>query len=91
MLCSAPCLQGRTSRAADLTQETAEAMIAEGKADAAVFGNLFIANPDLPERFRRHAPLNAGDKATYYAPGPQGYIDYPALDTAVPVAQGVAA
>lgn len=85
-----PLFAGPFFAGSGLTQETAEAMIAEGKADAAVFGNLFISNPDLPERFRRHAPLNAGDKATYYAPGPQGYIDYPALDTA-PAAQGVAA
>jgi N-ethylmaleimide reductase len=55
-------------------------LLAEGKADATVFGNLFIANPDLPERFRHNAPLNAGDKTTYYVPGPQGYIDYPSRD-----------
>ncbi|MCU0787807.1 MAG: alkene reductase, partial [Verrucomicrobia bacterium] len=43
------------------------------------FGVPFIANPDLPERFRRNAPLNPPDQKTFYAPGPKGYTDYPAL------------
>lgn len=61
------------------TKETAEAAIAEGRADAVAFGQLFIANPDLPERFARNAPLNAPDPTTFYASGPKGYTDYPAL------------
>ena len=48
-------------------------------ADAAVFGQLFIANPDLPERFRRGSELNTADPETFYSPGPEGYIDYPSL------------
>jgi len=59
----------------------AEAMLSAGRADAIVFGALFLANPDLPERFRRGAPLNAPDRNTFYSPGPQGYIDYPALES----------
>jgi N-ethylmaleimide reductase len=62
-----------------LDQAGAEALLAEGKADATVFGSAFLANPDLPERFRRGAALNAPDKATFFTPGPQGYIDYPIL------------
>lgn len=61
------------------TKETAEAAIAEGRADAVAFGQLFIANPDLPERFARNAPLNAPDPTTFYASGPKGYTDYPPL------------
>lgn len=61
------------------TKETAEAAIAEGRADAVAFGQLFIANPDLPERFARNAPLNAPDPTTFYASGPKGYTDYPAM------------
>ncbi|RTL85063.1 MAG: alkene reductase [Hyphomicrobiales bacterium] len=61
------------------TRESAEAAIASGEADAVAFGKLFIANPDLPERFRRHAPLNAPRPETFYAHGPEGYVDYPAL------------
>lgn len=62
-----------------LDQAKAEALLSEGKADAAVFGGAFLANPDLPERFRLGAPLNAPDKDTFYSPGAKGYIDYPAL------------
>jgi 2,4-dienoyl-CoA reductase-like NADH-dependent reductase (Old Yellow Enzyme family) len=61
------------------TKETAEAAIAGGRADAVAFGQLFIANPDLPERFARNAPLNAPDPTTFYASGPKGYTDYPAM------------
>lgn len=51
-----------------------------GKADAVAYGKLFIANPDLPERFAKGAPLNRPEPNTFYAPGPHGYIDYPALE-----------
>ena len=43
------------------------------------FGKLFIANPDLPHRFALRAPLNTWNSPTFYAQGPEGYIDYPAL------------
>ena len=59
--------------------QTAEAAIAAGDADAAAFGKLYIANPDLPERFRRNAPLNEPQPATFYTSGSVGYTDYPAL------------
>lgn len=62
-----------------LDQAKAEAALASGQADATVFGTAFLANPDLPERFRAGAALNAPDKATFYAPGEKGYTDYPVL------------
>src|SRR5579883_142065 len=40
------------------TFETAQRALADGEADAVAFGRLFIANPDLPARFARGAPLN---------------------------------
>jgi N-ethylmaleimide reductase len=40
---------------------------------------LFIANPDLPARFRLGAPLNALDEATLYGGGKKGYTDYSAM------------
>ncbi len=55
----------------------AEALLAQGKADAVAFGKLAIANPDLPERFREGAPLNAWDGSTFYMGGAKGYTDYP--------------
>ena len=61
------------------TQATAEQVIAAGEADAVLFGIPFIANPDLPRRFREGASLNDPHKDTFYAHGPQGYTDYPAL------------
>lgn len=57
--------------------DEAESAIAEGKLDAVAFGTPFLANPDLPARFKAKAPLNAADPATFYSPGPVGYNDYP--------------
>lgn len=65
-----------------MTQDSAEQLLADGEADAVAFGILFIANPDLPERFRLGAPLNEPDPSTFYAPGPKGYTDYPFLPAA---------
>jgi N-ethylmaleimide reductase len=62
-----------------LDQAAAEAHVENGRADAAVFGSAFLANPDLPERFRQGAPLNTADRATFYTPGERGYTDYPTL------------
>ncbi|MCY0389230.1 alkene reductase [Robbsia sp. Bb-Pol-6] len=61
------------------TPETAQATLDAGEADAFAFGVLFIANPDLPERFAEHAALNKPDPDTFYTPGAKGYTDYPAL------------
>ncbi len=48
-------------------------------ADLVAFGKLYIANPDLVERMRDNAPLNAPDKTTFYGGGAEGYTDYPLL------------
>lgn len=61
------------------TKESAEQRVGAGEADAVFFGSAFLANPDLPERFMRDAPLNAPNPALFYAPGAAGYLDYPAL------------
>lgn len=63
-----------------LAKDSAEAALTDNKADAAVFGSAFLANPDLPERFRTGAALNTPDRNTFFAPPTaQGYIDYPTL------------
>jgi 2,4-dienoyl-CoA reductase-like NADH-dependent reductase (Old Yellow Enzyme family) len=62
-----------------MTRESAEQVVASGEADAVAFGQLFIANPDLPKRLKLNAPLNAPQPETYYHPGAEGYVDYPAL------------
>ena len=74
-----PLFKGSYLVGSGLNKESAEALISGGKADAAVFGAAFLANPDLPERLRAGAELNVPDKNTFYAPAAEGYIDYPTL------------
>jgi N-ethylmaleimide reductase len=59
--------------------DTAEGWLRRDKADLIAFGRKFLANPDLPERFRSGASLNADDPTTYYGGGAKGYTDYPTL------------
>jgi 2,4-dienoyl-CoA reductase-like NADH-dependent reductase (Old Yellow Enzyme family) len=61
------------------TFESASRTLAAGEADAVAFGKLFISNPDLPRRLRLGAALNDPDVPGFYAGGPEGYTDYPAL------------
>ena len=63
------------------TVEDAQAAIDSGVADAIAFGRTFISNPDLPERLRTGAPLAKDNPKTWYSRGPEGYVDYPALET----------
>lgn len=56
---------------------SAERAIESGFADLVSFGRLFLANPDLPERFAEGAPLNEPDPSTFYGGGEEGYTDYP--------------
>jgi N-ethylmaleimide reductase len=62
--------------------ELANKVLVAKEADLIAFGKLFLANPDLVERFKRGAPLNAPDKATFYGGGAKGYTDYPTLEAA---------
>lgn len=65
---------------AGYTRETAEEVIKAEKAQLVSFGALFLANPDLPERFHLHTELNTPDRATMYGGGDEkGYTDYPFL------------
>ncbi|GGC01106.1 alkene reductase [Oxalicibacterium flavum] len=61
-----------------VSQEQAERALATGEADAAAFGRVFIANPDLPARLQKGLPLNAQHPETFYGGGAEGYTDYPA-------------
>ncbi len=63
-------------------QASGEAAVASGLADAIVYGKLFIANPDLVERFKQRADLNPLDMGSLYGGNDKGYTDYPALETA---------
>jgi N-ethylmaleimide reductase len=75
-----PIYQGVYFAGAGFTRESGEALLEEGHADAIVYGTKLLANPDLPDRFRRSAPLNQPDQSTFYAPGEHGYTDYPTLE-----------
>jgi 2,4-dienoyl-CoA reductase-like NADH-dependent reductase (Old Yellow Enzyme family) len=59
------------------TKETAETIIASGDADAVAFGQLFIANPEIPQRFFENIELNKPHFETFYSGGAAGYTDYP--------------
>jgi N-ethylmaleimide reductase len=71
--------RGTLILAGGFDRDTAEAWLERGKADLIAFGRKFLANPDLPERFRRRAGLNPDDPTTYYGGGAKGYTDYPIL------------
>lgn len=62
-----------------MTRELAIEAVEDGHADAVAFGRLFIANPDLVERLKHDAPLNAPVVETFYGGDARGYTDYPAL------------
>jgi len=59
--------------------ERANAVLRNGDADLVSFAALYLANPDLDERFRRGGPFNAPDRKTFYGGAAKGYTDYPAL------------
>jgi 2,4-dienoyl-CoA reductase-like NADH-dependent reductase (Old Yellow Enzyme family) len=64
-----------------MTKESAEELLNKGEADAVAWGKLFLANPDLPERFAENKQLNTPDPETFYASGAKGYVDYPSLES----------
>jgi N-ethylmaleimide reductase len=68
--------------AGGFTRDSAMRAVDSGLTDAVVFGRLFIANPDLPERLRNGAALNRYDRSTFYGGAEKGYIDYPSLNAA---------
>ncbi|MFE5482851.1 alkene reductase [Streptomyces sp. NPDC056527] len=55
------------------------ALIEDGTADMVAYGQLFIANPDLPARLRNDGPYNTPDRASFFGGDHRGYTDYPAL------------
>ena len=61
------------------TLDSAQAALTAGEADAVAWGQLFIANPDLPQRLKSGATFNAPDPTSFYGNAAQGYTDYPSL------------
>ena len=59
--------------------ERAIAIVNNADADLISFGRTAIANPDLPSRLKRNAPLNKVDPQTIYGGDERGYTDYPCI------------
>ena len=55
------------------------AAISSGHADVIAYGVPFIANPDLVERYKINASLNAPKPDLFYGGDEKGYTDYPFL------------
>ncbi|MDP0501994.1 MAG: alkene reductase [Verrucomicrobiota bacterium JB022] len=72
--------QTRLIAAGGFTRESGNAIIANGEADAVAYGRLYIANPDLPERFAADGELNPYDRDTFYGGDEKGYLDYPFME-----------
>jgi N-ethylmaleimide reductase len=75
-----PLYPGTLIVAGGYTLNKANSTLQEGLANLVAFGQLFIANPDLVERFRRNAALNPPDRGSFYGGTDKGYIDYPTLE-----------
>jgi 2,4-dienoyl-CoA reductase-like NADH-dependent reductase (Old Yellow Enzyme family) len=65
----------------DFLGDSAQAALDSGVADAVSFGRTFLANPDLPVRLQKGAPLNPDTMTTWYSQGAEGYTDYPTLES----------
>lgn len=75
-----PLFDGPYMGVAGFTRSTAARAVSSGQIDMAAFGQNYLANPDLAERYRNGWPLNRPDPATYYTQGDAGYTDYPAYN-----------
>jgi 2,4-dienoyl-CoA reductase-like NADH-dependent reductase (Old Yellow Enzyme family) len=65
----------------EYTVERADEDLRSGLADAISFGRPFISNPDLVERIKAGAQWAPDNFKTWYSPGPEGYTDYPTLES----------
>ncbi|MFC5872295.1 alkene reductase [Chryseobacterium arachidis] len=68
---------GRLMANLGFSKQTADTILKEGNADLVSFGEPFIANPDLVERFKHNLPLSESDRNTFYSGDENGYISYP--------------
>jgi len=72
-----PLFDGPVMFVAGFTRSSGAATVAAGKAELIGYGQAFISNPDLAERFRGGLAITRPDVATYYTQGAEGYTDYP--------------
>jgi len=76
-----PLYQGNIITNGGYNKETGERAIASGNAELVSFGKLYLANPDLVQRFSTNAKLNEPNVQTFYGRGNTeeaavGYTDY---------------
>lgn len=74
--------EGRLMVNGEYDRKKGEDAVVSGDADLVAFGRSFIANPDLPERLQKDAPLNVPNPQLFYGGDAKGYTDYPAMDRA---------
>ncbi len=72
-----PLWNGSAIVAGGFDRAKADAVLADGTADAVAFGRMYISNPDLVERLRDGIPFARYDRSTFYGGGAEGYTDYP--------------
>lgn len=75
-----PIFHGTLLSAGGYDRDRGESVLAAGEADLIAYGRLFLANPDLPQRFALNAALNEWDRSTFYGGTEKGYTDYPSLE-----------
>ncbi|CZR60180.1 related to Putative 12-oxophytodienoate reductase 2 [Phialocephala subalpina] len=54
---------------------SAREAISEGRVDLVAFGRTFTSNPELPKMLFEATPLKKYERATFYTPGMEGYLD----------------
>lgn len=72
-----PLFDGPAMYCAGFTRTRALTALQSGGADLVAFGQAFISNPDLVDRYRHGWRISRPDLTTYYTQGAEGYIDYP--------------
>jgi N-ethylmaleimide reductase len=85
-----PLFDGPIIAGSGFARRSAAAAIGGGVADMVAFGQAFLANPDLVERYRNGWTVNRPDLATYYSQGAEGYTDYPCYAERDPARQSPA-
>lgn len=79
-----PLFDGPVGYVAGFTRSSGAKAIAQDGADFICYGQNYISNPDLAERYEKGFGLNHIDPETYYTQGAKGYTDYPVYADADP-------
>lgn len=80
-----PVYQGTIITNGGYSKDSGNEVLAKQQAELVSFGRLYIANPDLVQRFKINAELNEPNPQTFYGRGDDenaevGYTDYPFLE-----------